>query len=92
MNLAVIPPASTRHFLGVERSATGIHRVNAVAVAGDSAASSVPKVNRTASIERKPHTAPVNAVNPDQQKIAAEMMLRDPMRSASIPHGACAAA
>src|SRR5712671_2850195 len=23
MNLAVIPPASTRHFLGVERSATG---------------------------------------------------------------------
>src|ERR1700681_3034552 len=76
----------------VERSATGTHRVNAAAVAGDSAASSVPKVNRTASIEKKLHTAPVNAVNADQQKIAAVMMPREPNRSASIPHGACAVA
>src|ERR1700674_3741475 len=76
----------------VERSATGTHRVKAAAVAGDRAASSVPNVNRTASIERKPHTAPVSAVNPDQQKIAAVMMPRDPKRSASIPQGACAVA
>ena len=76
----------------VERSATGTQRVNAVAVAGDSAASSVPNVNRTASIETKLQTAPVSAVNPDQQKIAAVMMPRDPKRSASIPHGACATA
>src|SRR5947208_1591569 len=76
----------------VERSATGTHRVKAVAVAGDSAASSAPNVNRSASIEKKPLTAPVSAVNPDQHKIAPVTMLRDPKRSASIPHGACPAA
>src|SRR5579864_425304 len=76
----------------VDRSVTGTHRVKAVAVAGESAASSEPKVKRTASIETKPHTAPVSAVNPDQQKIAAVMMPRDPKRSASMPQGACAAA
>jgi len=47
-------------------------------VAADSAASNPPNVNRPASMEMKPHASPVNAVNPDQQKMAPVMMPRDP--------------